>query len=99
MLSSWMPWSHVSLDQNQVQRFFNHLNVVIVDSVVDITIGVDDFRESRSSDQDQGPDEDNERSVQWNGFPRRVGEFNNKTGWWYVGQQNDLNLFFPPRGL
>ena len=52
-----MPWSHVSLDQNQVQRFFNHLNVVIVDSVVDITIGVDDFRESRSSDQDQDPNE------------------------------------------
>ena len=79
-----MPWSHVSLDQNQVQRFFNHLNVVIVDSVVDITIGVDDFRESRSSDQDQDPNEDKERSVSVEmGFQEGSEGFNNnKTGWW-----------------
>ena len=83
MFKSWMPWSHVSLDQNQVQRFFNHLNVVIVDSVVDITIGVDDFRESRSSDQDQDPDEDNERSVSNEMVFQEGSEgFNNKTGWW-----------------
>ena len=82
MFKSWMPWSHVSLDQNQVQRFFNHLNVVIVDSVVDITIGVDDFRESRSSDQDQDPNEDNERSVSVEMVFQEGSEgFNNKTGW------------------
>ena len=84
MFKSWMPWSHVSLDQNQVQRFFNHLNVVIVDSVVDITIGVDDFRESRSSDQDQDPNEDNERSVSVEMVFQEGSERfnNNKTGWW-----------------
>ena len=72
------------MDQNQVQRFFNHLNVVIVDSVVDITIGVDDFRESRSSDQDQDPNEDNERSVSVEMVFQEGSEGfnNNKTGWW-----------------
>ena len=75
------------MDQNQVQRFFNHLNVVIVDSVVDITIGVDDFRESRSSDQDQDPNEDNERSVSNEMVFQEGSEGfnNNKTGWWWGG--------------
>ena len=58
-----MPWSHVSLDQNHVQRFFNHLTVVIAVSVVVIAFGVDDFTDSRSSDQDQDPDRDDVRSV------------------------------------